>query len=207
MVRGRESLEGFLSQIGGLGTAKVHNQEAINRYFASRSLRPRDLIPQDIWTNVALPALDAVGISKAAVSSAIGRHPHYERDLGRELAGRVAVLASSEELARLSESEVRWDPIVSITADGETDVYDLTVDGLHNFVAENILAHNSLEQDSDLVLFIYRERFYNDNIAEDRRNIAEIIIAKHRNGPTGKIELLFIDEQTKFVNLDRRRGS
>jgi replicative DNA helicase len=65
----------------------------------------------------------------------------------------------------------------------------------------------AIEQDSDLVLFIYRERFYNDNIAEDKRNIAEIIIAKHRNGPTGKIELLFIDEQTKFANLDRRRGA
>jgi len=65
----------------------------------------------------------------------------------------------------------------------------------------------TLEQDSDLVLFIYRERFYNDNVAEDKRNIAEVIIAKHRNGPTGKIELMFIDEQTKFVNLDRRRGS
>jgi replicative DNA helicase len=63
-----------------------------------------------------------------------------------------------------------------------------------------------IEQDSDLVLFIYRERFYNDNVAEDRRNIAEIIIAKHRNGPTGKLELLFIDEQTKFANLDRARG-
>jgi replicative DNA helicase len=65
----------------------------------------------------------------------------------------------------------------------------------------------TLEQDADLVLFIFRERFYNDNIAEDRRNVAEIILAKHRNGPTGKIELMFIDEQTKFVNLDRRRGN
>jgi replicative DNA helicase len=65
----------------------------------------------------------------------------------------------------------------------------------------------TLEQDSDLVLFIYRDRFYNDNLADERRNIAEIIIAKHRNGPTGKLELLFVDEQTKFVNLDRRRGS
>ena len=65
----------------------------------------------------------------------------------------------------------------------------------------------AIEQDSDLVLFIYRERFYNDNIPEDKRNIAEIIIAKHRNGPTGKVELLFIDEQTKFANLDRRRGA
>ena len=64
----------------------------------------------------------------------------------------------------------------------------------------------TLEQDSDLVLFIYRERFYNDNLADDKRNIAEIIIAKHRNGPTGKLDLLFVDEQTKFVNLDRRRN-
>jgi replicative DNA helicase len=64
----------------------------------------------------------------------------------------------------------------------------------------------TLEQDSDLVLFIYRDRFYNDNLADDRRNVAEIIIAKHRNGPTGKLELLFIDEQTKFANLDRARG-
>jgi replicative DNA helicase len=65
----------------------------------------------------------------------------------------------------------------------------------------------SIEQEADLVLFIYRERFYNDNVAEDKRNIAEIILAKHRNGPTGKIEMLFIDEQTKFANLDRRRGA
>lgn len=65
----------------------------------------------------------------------------------------------------------------------------------------------TLEQDSDLVLFIYRERFYNDNVAEDKRNLAEIIIAKHRNGPTGKVDLMFIDEQTKFANLDRRRGA
>ncbi len=65
----------------------------------------------------------------------------------------------------------------------------------------------ALEQDADIVLFIYRERLYNDNVSEDKRNIAEIIIAKHRNGPTGKIDLLFIDEQTKFANLDKRRGN
>ena len=63
----------------------------------------------------------------------------------------------------------------------------------------------SIEQDADVVLFTYPERVYNDNGAEDKRNIAEIINAKHRNGPTGKLELMFIDEQTKFVNLERRR--
>ncbi len=64
----------------------------------------------------------------------------------------------------------------------------------------------TIEQDSDVVIFIYRDRFYNDNLPEERRNVAEVIIAKHRNGPTGKIELLFIDEQTKFANLERRRA-
>jgi replicative DNA helicase len=116
-------------------------------------------------------------------------------------------VVGSDALWRIASSDVYWDTVASIEPDGEEDVYDLTVDGLHNFVAGNIVAHNSLEQDSDLVLFIYRERFYNDNVAEDKRNLAEIIIAKHRNGPTGKIDLLFIDEQTKFANLDRRRGA
>jgi replicative DNA helicase len=77
----------------------------------------------------------------------------------------------------------------------------------HRPLLSDLRESGTLEQDADLVLFIFRERFYNDNIAEDRRNVAEIILAKHRNGPTGKIELMFIDEQTKFVNLDRRRGN
>jgi replicative DNA helicase len=120
---------------------------------------------------------------------------------------RVDELTVGARLATGLSKTAIWDRVGSIAPDGIADVYDLTVDGLHNFMAGDIVSHNSLEQDADLVLFIYRERFYNDNVAEDKRNIAEIIIAKHRNGPTGKIELMFIDEQTKFANLERRRGS
>jgi replicative DNA helicase len=207
IVRGRASIESFLEKIGGLGTSKAINHVAIQDFFAVRSLRTRDVLPREVWDNIALPSLEAVGVSRGATVAALGRRPHMDRNMSRDLAGRLAVLASSEELARLAESDVRWERIESIDPDGEEDVFDLTVEGPHNFVAANIVLHNSLEQDSDLVLFIYRERFYNDNVAEDRRNIAEIIIAKHRNGPTGKIELLFVDEQTKFVNLDRRRGA
>jgi replicative DNA helicase len=207
MLRGRADIEAFLRKVGGLGILKLQHQAAIGQYFSSRKLRTRDFLPVDIWQNVALPALEAVGVSRQALDATLGARQHYDRDMGRELAGRVAVIASSEELARLAESDVRWDRIISIDADGESDVYDLTVDGLHNFVGGDLILHNSLEQDADLVLFIYRERFYNDNVAEDKRNIAEIIIAKHRNGPTGKVELMFIDEQTKFANLERRRGS
>ena len=59
----------------------------------------------------------------------------------------------------------------------------------------------ALEQDADLVMFIYREDYYNPE--SEKPGIAEIIIAKHRNGPTGSVELGFIKELTKFVNIDR----
>ncbi|MEA3296058.1 MAG: replicative DNA helicase, partial [Patescibacteria group bacterium] len=59
----------------------------------------------------------------------------------------------------------------------------------------------SLEQDSDVVLFIYREDRYNENT--DKKNIAEIIIAKHRNGPIGKTELYFNEQQASFRNLSK----
>jgi replicative DNA helicase len=59
----------------------------------------------------------------------------------------------------------------------------------------------ALEQDADLVMFIYREDYYIQE--SEKPGIAEIIIAKHRNGPTGTVELGFIKEFTKFVNLDR----
>jgi len=62
----------------------------------------------------------------------------------------------------------------------------------------------SLEQDSDVVLFIYRED--KDKPNTERKNIAEIHIAKHRNGPTGKIELFFNESQISFKNLERHLG-
>lgn len=58
----------------------------------------------------------------------------------------------------------------------------------------------SLEQDADLVMFIYRDEYYHED--SEKRGIAEIIIAKQRNGPVGSVELGFLKEFTKFVNLD-----
>jgi len=58
----------------------------------------------------------------------------------------------------------------------------------------------SLEQDADLVLFIYRPEYYKPD-REDLRGIAEIIVAKQRNGPTGKVKLAFLREYTRFENL------
>lgn len=61
----------------------------------------------------------------------------------------------------------------------------------------------SIEQDADLVAFIYREAYYNPDT--DRQNITDLIIAKHRNGPTGKVELYFHPERLRFMSLDKHR--
>lgn len=86
--------------------------------------------------------------------------------------------------------------------DGVTEVYDLTVPETHNFVANGIVAHNSIEQDADIVMFIYRDDMYNENT--ERPNQADIIVAKHRNGPTGVITLGFVKELTQFRNIQKQ---
>ena len=58
----------------------------------------------------------------------------------------------------------------------------------------------SIEQDADVVMFIYRDEYYNPE--SDQRGMAEIIVAKHRNGPTGLTRLAFLDKYTKFHNLE-----
>jgi len=62
----------------------------------------------------------------------------------------------------------------------------------------------SIEQDADVVMFIYREDYYRKDT--DKKNIADILIKKHRNGPTGTVELYFNPEQMKFINLEKKHG-
>ena len=59
----------------------------------------------------------------------------------------------------------------------------------------------SLEQDADVVLFIYREEVYDPETPIDRRGLAEVIVAKHRNGPTGSAHLVFLGQYARFDNL------
>jgi len=104
----------------------------------------------------------------------------------------------------LACSNIYWDRVTQVAADGEEEVYDLTVPGPANFVANDILVHNSIEQDADVVMFIYRE----DMVKEDseRKNIADVIVAKHRNGPTDTVPLFFNRELTKFADLEMTRA-
>ncbi|MDI3327768.1 MAG: replicative DNA helicase [Alicyclobacillaceae bacterium] len=65
----------------------------------------------------------------------------------------------------------------------------------------DIRESGSIEQDADLVAFLYREDYYNPDT--ERKNIVEVIIAKQRNGPTGKVEMVFLKNFNKFVSLER----
>jgi replicative DNA helicase len=117
----------------------------------------------------------------------------------KKMLARYADLLDADELRDVAAADVYWDQVVSIEPDGEADVYDMTVEDTHNFVANGMIVHNSIEQDADVVMFIYREEVYERDT--ENKGIAEIHIAKHRNGPTGQVSLLWLEKLTKFVDL------
>jgi replicative DNA helicase len=100
-------------------------------------------------------------------------------------------------------ADVYWDRVANIEKCGKEPVYDAEVAGLHNFVANDIIVKNSIEQDADVVMFIYREEVYEPETP--KQNIAEVIVSKHRHGPTGIAALYFEKELTRFRELERDR--
>ena len=81
-------------------------------------------------------------------------------------------------------------------------MYDATVTTTHNFIANGIVAHNSLEQDADVVIFLYRDEVYNKESPD--RGAADVIVAKHRAGPTGQMRLVFRGQYARFDNAAPR---
>jgi replicative DNA helicase len=204
-VSGKPEIESFLKQIGGLGEKKKQHQAAIIEHLAQRQAKTnRDIIPYGVWD-----ILEAVTIQTAVMVStqrhkvlakAYPESKGFMRNFNRERAAQVALLIQSECLAKLAYSDVYWDEINAIDAIGDIDVYDITVKNMGNFVANDYFVHNSIEQDADIVMFIYREDVYNPET--ERKNIADIIVAKHRNGPVGDVSLYFQASHTRFCDLE-----
>ena len=72
----------------------------------------------------------------------------------------------------------------------------------HRPMLSDLRESGAIEQDEDIVMFLYRDDYYNEN--SEKKNIAEVIIAKHRGGSTGTVDLGWLGSYTKFVNLERR---
>jgi len=73
----------------------------------------------------------------------------------------------------------------------------------HRPMLSDLRESGSIEQDADIVMFLYRDDYYNED--SEKKNIAEVILAKHRSGSTGTVELLWLGNYTKFSNIEKYR--
>lgn len=73
----------------------------------------------------------------------------------------------------------------------------------HRPMLSDLRESGSIEQDADIVMFLYRDDYYNED--SEKKNIAEVILAKHRSGSTGTVELLWLGNYTKFANIEKYR--
>ena len=71
----------------------------------------------------------------------------------------------------------------------------------HRPMLSDLRESGAIEQDADVVMFLYRDDYYNKD--SEKKNIAEVIIAKQRNGPIGTVELAWLPNLTKFANLKK----
>ena len=202
-ITGKPELDKFAELIGAVGKYKNDSLKEIVEYLKDKIPNTnRDIIPSEVWQQIVLPIMKVNTISGRKLAQSLSMKycgtSLYRQNISRQRAFRVAKAINSEQLLQLSQSDIYWDEVVSIEADGETEVFDLTIEKLHNFEANGFLPHNSIEQDSDVVMFIYREDYYKPT--EENAGMAELMISKQRNGPTGTVRLAFLKEFTRFEN-------
>jgi replicative DNA helicase len=132
---------------------------------------------------------------------------------------RLDKLEVGDKIATPNKENIYWEEITSIEKYKKEKTYDLTVDSVHNFVANDIIVHNSIEQDADIVMFVYRDDVYREAAEKEKEmkakaegreyenkfenkpeEEAELIIGKQRNGPTGTVKLIFQKRFTRFVD-------
>ncbi|HWS94495.1 MAG TPA: replicative DNA helicase, partial [Mycobacterium sp.] len=122
-----------------------------------------DTIPIGVWDTVKAERVRA-GLTERQFQAAIRTHycgtALYRSCPSRERLMRCAEVLGSETLREIASSDVYWDRIVSIEPLGPQPVYDATVKGTHNFIADGLISHNSIEQDSDVVILLHREDAY-----------------------------------------------
>ena len=201
-VSGVEDQRRFLADVGVYGNRSQHVITANERL---REVVPHtnvDTVPKHVWDAVR-EAMGERSVPAGALHAVLGMSYRgstpYRSSPSRSRLSRVAGLLESQELELLATSDVYWDRIVSVESLGVQDVYDATVLGTHNFVANGINIHNSIEQDADMVILLHREDAYEKE--SPRAGEADLIVAKHRNGPTATITVAFQGHYSRFVDM------
>jgi replicative DNA helicase len=106
---------------------------------------------------------------------------------------------NSKIYSKINNKNYQFNQIKRIKYIGVEAVYDRTIPIFHNYINNNIIVHNSIEQDSDIVILLYREEYYSEKTIQP--HITEFILGKHRNGPIGTAKLLFNPSTASFSNL------
>ncbi len=202
-VDSREMQTRFVQEIGGFAD-RFDRVEKAKLILAKIKSNPNlDVIPKEVWQ-----IIDRVRKAKKITWRRFAEllemsycgSTLFKAGIGRERMRRIASFLDDSEIWNLADSGIYWDKIASVKPEGTEDVYDLQVEGSHNFVANDIFVHNSgaIEQDADVVMFMWRE---ND---EDLENLT-LDIAKHRNGPLRSLKLRFKPNMIKFFSVETKR--
>jgi replicative DNA helicase len=176
------------------------------RLYQSGAYQDLDVIPAEVWEYVRTKAMPEAGVTSRQLANRLGISYRgsdlFTSGVSRGKMARIAEALNDDTLWDLALSDVCWGRIVAIEPLGIEPVYDATVAGTHNFIGNGIVAHNSIEQDADVVMFIYRHEYYHPEDME-KKGMAEVIIAKHRAGGTGSIDMTFLPDFTRFADLGR----
>ncbi|RDH75678.1 replicative DNA helicase [Mycolicibacterium moriokaense] len=201
-IYGAENQMRFLRHVGVTGMKAGTAQLVLAKLDGKIRNTNLDTVPREVWAEV-----------KNALASRQMTHRQFAAAMGTQFCGstmwkhapsrarlhRAAALLDNEAIHDLATNDVFWDQIVEITSIGEHDVYDGTVSSTHNFVANLVSLHNSLEQDADMVILLNRpDAFERD---DPRGGEADLIIAKHRNGPTKTITVAHQLHLSRFTNM------
>jgi len=192
----------FLREIGVHGARATQVSRCRAELEQRRRQTKRDTVPVEVWQRVRSVLADR-GMSYREFAAAMGTQfsgsTMWKRPPSRHRLARIAAVLEDVDLEILATNDVYWDKIVAIEPLGERPVYDATVLGLHNFVANGIAAHNSIEQDADVVILLHREDYYDKE--SPRAGEADFIVAKHRNGPTDTVTVAAQLHFSRFVDM------
>ncbi|MFI6297865.1 replicative DNA helicase [Nonomuraea sp. NPDC050790] len=188
----------FLDEVG------VHGEGSAQAGRCTDSLRKVtgdtgvDTVPREVWERVR-DVLTERGTTHRQFAAQLSGGATGKPAPSRGRLGKIAAILDDAELDILATNDVFWDEIASVESLGEQPVYDATVLGTHNFVANGISVHNSIEQDADMVILLHREDAYEKE--SPRAGEADLIVGKHRNGPTATVTVAFQGHYSRFVDM------